>query len=340
MNFLNLKIRDKISMPLNFIHLLKAIAIVIITFSHFKPLLPEKIAFIASGGALGCALFFFCSGFTLFKSVHNNKYPNFYNYFFKRISRIYPSIWVFLCLMILFNQMPFNFSNFLFPPTRYWFLQAIIIFYFAFYFVIKYFSRYLIQIFFLLIILSTIIYFVNEHSTWIIDYPLNPTYVHWIYYFAIMIMGAYFYDKKYLPKKTGNISAVINVLILLFLILVLYGIKFLVMKEKLPLNSQLLFPYLLFVVTFMFYKTSLIYVNFLSKFEIIIKTLSKLTLEIYIVQFLIIYSCMRLSFPYGFLMAICSILISSYILNLSSSTLYNMLNSIFIKINTWFFIKK
>lgn len=47
-----------------FIDILKFLAIVLIVNSHMEPAY-GKYAYLASGGAIGLALFFFCSGFTL-----------------------------------------------------------------------------------------------------------------------------------------------------------------------------------------------------------------------------------------------------------------------------------
>ena len=47
-----------------FINFLKVIAILLITNSHFKPIYEGIGSNFAWGGAMGCSIFFFCSGFT------------------------------------------------------------------------------------------------------------------------------------------------------------------------------------------------------------------------------------------------------------------------------------
>lgn len=49
---------------INGVDILKCIAAILITNSHMDMLYP-KFSFLATGGAIGDALFFFCSGFTL-----------------------------------------------------------------------------------------------------------------------------------------------------------------------------------------------------------------------------------------------------------------------------------
>lgn len=70
------------------IDIIKFIAAIIITNSHFGNIYPSSLQPLATGGAIGDALFFFCSGFTLFlKPI--GRFDNWYK---KRISRIYPTI--------------------------------------------------------------------------------------------------------------------------------------------------------------------------------------------------------------------------------------------------------
>ena len=63
------------------IDVLKFLAIILITNSHME-LLYGKYNALATGGAIGNALFFFCSGFTLFlKPINGIKdFPNWYKW--------------------------------------------------------------------------------------------------------------------------------------------------------------------------------------------------------------------------------------------------------------------
>lgn len=68
------------------IYILKCIAVVLITWSHMDELVP--ISQICTGGAVGDGLFLFCSGFTLFMG----RGGDFFNWYKRRVNRIYPSI--------------------------------------------------------------------------------------------------------------------------------------------------------------------------------------------------------------------------------------------------------
>ena len=75
------------------IDILKFIAVLAITNSHME-LLYGKYSALATGGAIGDVLFFFASGFTLFLGVERT----FDNYYKRRISRIYPTVFAWAVL--------------------------------------------------------------------------------------------------------------------------------------------------------------------------------------------------------------------------------------------------
>lgn len=70
------------------IDILKFLAVLFITNSHMD-LLYGEYSYLATGGAIGDALFFFISGFTIFLG---REYKDFSNYYKRRINRIYPTV--------------------------------------------------------------------------------------------------------------------------------------------------------------------------------------------------------------------------------------------------------
>ena len=80
------------------IDIMKFLAVLLITNSHMDILFPSSLSILGTGGAIGDAFFFFCSGFTLFlKPV--GRFDTFYK---KRINRIYPSIFALAAIRSLF----------------------------------------------------------------------------------------------------------------------------------------------------------------------------------------------------------------------------------------------
>lgn len=72
------------------IDILKFIAVMFVINSHMDVQYGQYSA-LATGGAFGDALFFFCSGYTLLLGSAAGR-RNFFNWYKKRISRIYPVV--------------------------------------------------------------------------------------------------------------------------------------------------------------------------------------------------------------------------------------------------------
>jgi peptidoglycan/LPS O-acetylase OafA/YrhL len=83
------------------VEIVKFIAVFLIINSHADVMYP-RFSVLATGGAIGDALFLFVSGFTLFLSSQRR----FDNYYKRRINRIYPSVIMaaIFCMLINFNS--------------------------------------------------------------------------------------------------------------------------------------------------------------------------------------------------------------------------------------------
>lgn len=106
---------------------LKAFAVFLVMNSHMGMCYP-KIQFLATGGAIGDALFFFASGFTLFLG----RKMSFDNWYKRRINRIYPSIiaTAIIAWAIWDNQ---DSIGDILLSKRYWFIGCILIYYILLY---------------------------------------------------------------------------------------------------------------------------------------------------------------------------------------------------------------
>jgi hypothetical protein len=121
---------------------LRFIAICLILNSHLDLYYP--IAYIGTGGSIGNALFFMLSAFGLYLSEKKSP-QTFIEYGFKRIGRIYPSVWIVLIFLVYPVQHVQNIlddenllsvmGHFLCPP--FWFLQVLLLYHFIGFFLIK-----------------------------------------------------------------------------------------------------------------------------------------------------------------------------------------------------------
>lgn len=268
----------------DFVDVLKVVAIALIINSHSKWMYPDSLSMLGIGGAWGCALFFFVSGFT----KANMKTDNFFLYVVKSALRIYPAVWIWYAFTWRFTDN-FQWSYFVWP--HYWFLQSILVYYVLFYPVIKYAKNKLGHLVIAGVLASLMCYLFLEHSAWLIDINMNPITKVW--YFVIMIFGAYMRNCKS-PKLAiggGKLwSPRLLLLMLLFCSFIgCYGIKFIAQKYANLINLQLLFPVILFVACYLISTCCRDYTFKNVNVGKAVSFISARTLEIYIVQQLFIY---------------------------------------------------
>ena len=162
--------------------LLKFLAALLITYSHMKILFP-KYEELVTGGAIGDALFFFCSGFTLFLG----RKSSFANWYGRRVRRIYPSIIMWALLSALVFGWSWNVTDLLTTP-RYWFIPCIMVYYAIFYFIREYLAQHLKAVFYVSLALITVM------SFFILDMGSSVMYAQVsfmrVYFFIFMLMGA------------------------------------------------------------------------------------------------------------------------------------------------------
>lgn len=105
------------------IDILKFFAVLLITNSHME-LLYGKYSMLATGGAIGDVLFFFCSGYTLFLGRERR----FDNYYKRRINRIYPTVIMWALLSSAFFNRHSDMIDIVFNGGG-WFVTCIMIYY-------------------------------------------------------------------------------------------------------------------------------------------------------------------------------------------------------------------
>ena len=115
------------------IEMLKAIAAILVMNSHMDAMYGEY-SYLGTGGAIGDALFFFCSGYALFLS---KRQESFFNWYKRRIQRIIPSIVAVFMIGAIFAT--FNYCPNLGVS---WFIQCIFIYYVLLYPIKRYVSNY------------------------------------------------------------------------------------------------------------------------------------------------------------------------------------------------------
>ena len=106
------------------IDLMKFIAAILITNSHMTSIYPRQFSQLATGGAIGDSLFFFCSGFCLMMGSDTD----FFNWYKRRINRIFPTVFAVALIGIVFLSRNPTLKDVIIKGGG-WFVQAIFLFY-------------------------------------------------------------------------------------------------------------------------------------------------------------------------------------------------------------------
>ena len=288
------------------IDVLKFVAVFMVMNSHMS-ICYTKYGILATGGAIGDALFFFSSGFTLFLGK-NLRFDNWYK---RRINRIYPSILATAIVVYVFWGYVENIGDILIG-RRYWFIGCILVYY-VFLYPIKVYKdgRYALHSLVVLGIVCTIVYFCffnNGKSFY------GGGLFRCLAYFLIMLQGAIMGKQmdKYHYKH-------IHVLFLALSTGLWYGLFFfgnnswLLLVSFFPLFGITRYLYLVCCAPF-FYK---LYNGYFSGNVIYI--VSQLCLEVYLIQKFVFTDVINYLFPLNILIIMFCVIGVAYVIKIFSN---------------------
>lgn len=195
------------------VDILKFLAALLITNSHMNGLYPDRLGALATGGALGDACFFFCSGFLLMQS----RGGDFFNWYKRRVNRIFPTLFAIAVVAILaFGKNP-AFKSVIISENA-WFVQAILVFYAAFWFVKRFLSDKMWGVI-TVVGIASLIWF-----AWFWDKSVSvfmaETYLRWPMFFCVMLMGA-ITSKNY--RQFTQHKLMISIILFILLMGLFYG---------------------------------------------------------------------------------------------------------------------
>lgn len=294
------------------IDILKFLAVILITNSHMQ-LLYGKYSILATGGAIGDALFFFCSGFTLFlkpmESVRD--FPNWYK---RRINRIYPSIFAFAIVACTIFGLR-NDINWIILQGGGWFISYIMVYYVFIFFVGLYF-REKVNWVLAFVVLCTIICFYAINRPFPFNmYGDNRYPVKYFIFFIFMLLGAKAgtMDTSHLAQHQWRNLALTLISIVAFYAIVvsssrIESVEFLHVFSVIPLITICYFLYLWGEG-----KTAKsIYNNKAGYF--VIRFVGGLCLEVYLVQNSLFTDRFNFLFPLNLLIMFIIVVIAAYLL--------------------------
>lgn len=300
------------------IDFLKCVAAILITNSHMELLHPSEA--LATGGAIGNVLFFFCSGFTLFLKPMG-RFDNFYK---KRIARIYPAIFSWTALTILlFNWEPTVSDMLLYGGG--WFVGCIMTHYVVVYFVGKYMAKRMFFAVGLSLVLVLFWYLLLDRPQHYNMYG-DFSFFRYAYYFPFMLLGAML-GRSQTQKEYSFAKSLLK---LCASILLYYAILYFSSTNALMEQLQLVSLGVLLLIPHYFYQWASsnrmknIYTS--KYFWVFVQIVGGLTLEIYIVQHPLFTDKMNAIYPLNLIVMFVIVVLVAYLLR-STARLFSQVFS-------------
>lgn len=290
------------------IEMLKFFAAIIIVNSHMGKLyvhFPQ----LATGGAIGDAIFFFCSGYTLFLSRRRS----FDNYYKRRIVRIYPAVFAWAILSSFFLDNKMSMKEIVLSGGG-WFVSCIMIYYILFWFVHRYCMGKLNIVLGAVFGMSVIWFFLFDSNSGYINIYGEGT-ARFIFYFGFMLFGGIVGCSNYIkvrPIKTSTIMFCLS-------IIAFYSI--LMVSSLLKAYWQVQILTLVAIGGGVFYGWSLCKSSVVEKLYTKYKIfgfVGGLCLEMYIVQFSLFTTKMNFLFPLNLLLMLAIVIGAAYLLKCST----------------------
>lgn len=292
------------------LNLLKCLTMLLIINSHSDVLYPEKLSFFASGGGIGNELFFLMSGY-LFRAKDDFKGD-----LRRRFVRLYVPAYIMIAVTALFGRIQIDgvlkaIRVFLWP-TQFWFVGAIFLYSILMYRFIDWGIEKKGKLAALTVILAMTdvllyIFAIPDKSQWIVeDVYLAFIPFRSIYSLFSFVFGYYLKKNREVLEQSDE-RAIIGLAILFFA--GFYGFKLALNKGIVPMSAQIVSQPLT-VLSAVFIFMSFVKADMNPQLEGTrlgnwINCISALSLESYLVQFLIIASVSRLSVPFPGNMVFC-----------------------------------
>lgn len=290
------------------IDILKFLAVFLIINSHMDALY-VRYSMLATGGAIGDALFLFASGYTLLLSKRHLSFGNWYK---RRINRIYPSVFVCVVVRALLMQ------SIKLPLSALWgqFVIAIMAYYILLYAIKRYAMKYIPGILFVTGVVSLLVYvlwFPYKYETGERGMYGITTLYRWLPYFAFILLGAWMGLKREELKFRATMDFIKMTICLIFF----YGVQLVAKRWTCVAPYQIMTLLPLVGIVFYFYKWC--HAEFLKKMyrkktcHAVIMTISGLCLESYLIQSSVFTTKMNGIFPLNLPIMIFIVLLVSFL---------------------------
>ena len=313
-----------------FITCLRAMAACFITNAHYTGIYP--IDLIANGGLIGDILFFAVSGYCLYNV--KTTFPKWYG---KRIYRIYPPVLIMTAIYVIlgFYSLDEHTAVWWFIyPTYYHFVASIVVLYIPFYIIMRicYLKERILLVMGVIAIAWAAVYFtVYDKSYYHIDTVREPM-IRFLF-MECMLLGAWFRQND---TKVRNKFEIWHPIATLVLFCVYFASKILFSHRANLASFQILNQIAIFALLILIFISFAGLDNKLERLPVWIKKpisfVSSITLEIYVVQYVLIGLIRPVSiFPLNWILLTASILGSAFILHKVTGRFYLGIKHIILK---------
>lgn len=318
-----------------FITFLRALAVCFITNAHYTGIYPTDL--IANGGLIGDVLFFAISGYCLYYVKYELNVRGIVSWYVKRVWRVYPAVLIITAVYLALGKYSLSehgFSWWFIYPTYYHFVASIMILYIPFFFIVKieWVRKRLISVMLGLFVLWLGIYFVlYDKSFYHIDTVREPM-IRFLF-MESMLLGAWFRQNDH---KIRNQTSEFHMVALFVGFILYFASK--VLFSRIPELSlwQFINQIMIFFLLYFLFRMFSGIDEKLEKMPFVIKRvigyLSKITLEIYVVQYVIIdviREC-HLPFPFNWLLLTACIVACASLLHFVCNVIYKVTNKLMI----------
>ena len=298
-----------------FITLLRALAACLITNAHYVGIYPTDL--IANGGLIGDIIFFAVSGYCLY-----NVKGNFVHWYTKRVVRCYLPVVLITTVYLILGFYSFSVHSAVWwyvYPTYYHFVASIVLLYIPFYFIMKYdvLRKRIPHIMSVLFVVCMVIYLlpIYDKSYYHIDTVREPM-IRFLF-MESMLLGAYFKQRGEAIMKGFKARYLFGTI---FCFILYFASKIVFSKIPYMSNFQIINWFtifaLLYCVFMLFASIEKKYVKLPQWIKRAVGFLAGITLEIYVVQYVIIDLVRPIfSFPLNWFVVTASILAAAVLLH-------------------------
>ena len=314
-----------------FIVLMRALAAILITNAHYTGVYPTDM--IANGGLLGNVIFFSVSGFCLANTT--GSFPKWY---LKRFIRIYTPAWIITLIYIVLGayviRSGLDVAKFFIWPTHWHFIASIILLYIPLFFVSKYLEmnrkNYCILALVVLTLQLGLYFTVYDRSYYHIDTVVEPM-IEFLF-FQSMLLGLHY--RWRCNNNEGELRKPLGVSLICVgggLAIIYFASKLLFVNFTSLSPFQILNQVVLWALLYVLFQICMRLEDRLKKIECskvwaCIKFVADRTLEIYLVQFVILEHLKIGPFPFNWLLLTTTIILSATCLRWLSQRVIRRIN--------------